>query len=289
MDLSCQECSWMFHCCQSKTQNRQPELAVKWGDSDNFLLTPVYGVRYLKFIILNLEDRMAKKETISLGFDRISRPKSLHEIAYESLKAGILSGRLAVGRTYSELELARELGISRTPVREALLKLSAENLVSFNGRRGISVKYFSRKDLEDLSELRQIIEEAAVAKTVGNLSKDQIRKVRRIIGEQEACIRDNYDENLFLEIDRRFHLALIEASGNRFMIQTYNNIRDNFAITFRGALAKKGRASEVLREHKSIVTALVQENAEMARDAVRNHLVNSKSTVLDYYSGYDEK
>ena len=96
-------------------------------------------------------------------------------------------------------------------------------------------------------------------------------------------------ESSFLEIDRRFHLTLIEASGNRFMIQTYNNIRDHFAITFRGALAKKGRASEVLREHKLVVAALVQENAEMAREAERNHLTNSKSTALDYYSGYVEE
>jgi DNA-binding GntR family transcriptional regulator len=232
---------------------------------------------------------MGKTETTSLGFDRIARPKPLHEVAYESLKTGILSGRLALGESYSELELARELGISRTPVREALLKLSAENLVSFNRRKGISVKYFSRKDLEDLSELRQIIEEAAVAKTVGNLAKDQIRSLKSLIAEQEACIKENYDENHFLEIDRRFHLSLIEACGNRFMIQTYNNIRDHFAITFRGALAKKGRASEVLREHKSIVTALAQGNAEMAREAVRDHLMNSKSTALDYYSGYVEE
>ena len=226
---------------------------------------------------------MGKKETMSLGFNRISRPKSLHEMAYESLKAGILSGRLAAGRVYSELELAGELGISRTPVREALLRLAAENFISFNTRKGVLINFFSRKDVEDLSELRQIIEEAAVAKIVGNLSKDQIQTVENIISKQEECIRGKYDESIFLEIDREFHLFLIEASGNKFMIQTYNNIRDYLTITFRKALTEKGRGIEVLHEHKLIATALSQGNGEMARDALSSHLTRSKLPALKYH------
>jgi DNA-binding GntR family transcriptional regulator len=227
------------------------------------------------------------KETVeSLGLVPLPRSKSLQEMAYDSLKAGILTGRLLPGEKYGELELARELGISRTPVREALLKLEVENLICFNPGRGISVKYFSKKDLEDLTELRRIIEEAAVAKIVGSLSKDQIERVKNILAEQEECVRGGYDENIFLEIDRKFHLSLIEAGGNKFMIQTYNSIRDYFAMTFRGALSKRGRVMEVLREHKLIVKALSEVNLDMAIDAVRTHLINSKSIALSYYDGY---
>jgi DNA-binding GntR family transcriptional regulator len=227
------------------------------------------------------------KETVqSLGLNPLPRSKSLQEMAYESLKTGILAGRLIPGKKYGELELARELGISRTPVREALLKLEAENLVCFNPGRGISVKYFSKKDLEDLTELRWLIEEAAVTKIVGCLSTDQIERVENILAEQEECVRGNYDESIFLEIDRKFHLSLIEASGNKFMIQTYNSIRDYFAMTFRGALSKKGRVIEVLREHKLIVKALSEAKVDMAIDAVRTHLINSKSIAMSYHDTY---
>jgi DNA-binding GntR family transcriptional regulator len=228
-----------------------------------------------------------EKETVgTLGLAPIPRSKSLQEMAYDSLKSGILAGRLIPGETYGELELAKELGISRTPVREALLKLEAENLISFNPGRGLSVKYFSRRDLDDLTELRRVIEEAAVAKIVGHLSKDQIEGVKNIVTEQAEYVGGRYDEGLFLEIDRKFHMSLIEACGNKFMIQTYNSIRDYFAITFRGALLKKGRVMEVLREHELIVEALSDGNAEMALNAVRDHLLNSKSIALNYYTRY---
>jgi DNA-binding GntR family transcriptional regulator len=82
------------------------------------------------------------------------RPKSLNDMAYESLKEGILRGILMAGEVYSELELARRFRISRTPVREALIRLAAENLIVFHPRKGISAVSFNQKDIENLYELR---------------------------------------------------------------------------------------------------------------------------------------
>gem|GEM_PF-92351 len=216
----------------------------------------------------------------------LQRPKSLNDLAYENLKEGILSGRLVAGRIYSELELARGLGISRTPVREALLRLAAENLIVFHPRKGMSINYFSREDIENLFELREAIEEKAVAKVTGHLSKEEIQKLREILKEQEECLRDDFDESLFLEADKRFHLFLIEASGNRFMVQTYNSIRDYITIPAREALTKKGRAMEVIQEHRAIVKALAEANMASVRETVRKHLINSKRMALE---GHDEQ
>lgn len=229
-----------------------------------------------------------KKSNLSAEFLPLQRPKSLNDLAYERLKNGILTGKLVAGEVYSELKLARRLGISRTPVREALLRLAAENFIVFHSRKGMSINYFSKKDVEDLFELRWAIEETAVAKITRNLSKDQIQKIKNIILKQENSIKNKNDEKLFLEIDRKFHLYLIEASGNRFMVQTYNNIRNYVMITAREALMKKGRANEVLQEHKAIVEALSQGDLKKVKAAIRKHLIKSKLTALESHVEMDK-
>lgn len=211
----------------------------------------------------------------------LKRPKSLNYMAYESIKEGILTGKLVTGEVYSELELARRFKISRTPVREALLRLSAENLIIFHPKKGISVNDFDKKDIENLFELRQAIEEVAISKVLVNLSIDQIQTAKSIITEQETCIKNNYDENLFLEMDRKFHLFFVEASGNRFMVQTYNSIRDYMTISARKALAKKGRANEVIYEHNAIIEALSRGDAEKVKESVRRHLITSKLAAFE--------
>jgi DNA-binding GntR family transcriptional regulator len=226
---------------------------------------------------------MNENKTLLDDFGYLLRPKSLHEMVYENLKAAILNGKFVVGVSYNELELARELGVSRTPVREALLRLAAEKLIIFQPRRGITVNYFSKKDIEDLFELRQAIEELAATQVVENLSDDQIKKVKSIIKEQEECIKNNYEEKRFLEIDKRFHLFLIEASGNRFMVQTFNTIRDYITITAREALMAEGRPSEVVFEHKAIFKTLSEKNLERVKEAIKKHLANTKLSVMKYH------
>lgn len=204
----------------------------------------------------------------------------MNDMAYETIKAGILEGKLISGEIYSELDLAKSFGVSRTPVREAFLRLAAENLIVFHPRKGISVNYFSKEDIENIFELRQAIEEAAANKIVGNLSRDHIQSIQETIQQQENCLKD-YDENLFLEFDRKFHLFFVEISGNRFMVQTYNNIRDYITIPAREALRKKGRAKEVLGEHKAIVEALSKGDRERTKEAIKTHMINSKLAALE--------
>lgn len=204
----------------------------------------------------------------------------MNDMAYETIKTGILEGKLISGEIYSELDLAKSFGVSRTPVREAFLRLAAENLIVFHPRKGISVNYFSKEDIENIFELRQAIEEAAANKIVGNLSRDHIQSIQETIQQQENCLKD-YDENLFLEFDRKFHLFFVEISGNRFMVQTYNNIRDYITIPAREALRKKGRAKEVLGEHKAIVEAISKGNRERTKEAIKTHMINSKLAALE--------
>lgn len=224
--------------------------------------------------------KLNKNIKLYKNIDQIHRPSSLNDIIYESIRKAILSGKLVSGEIYNELELARKFGISRTPVREALLRLSSENLIVLHPRKGISVNYFTKGDIEDLFELRQIIEEKALTKIMGNLSENQIQSIKGILADQENCL-EKYDENRFLEFDRKFHLFFIETSGNRFMVQTYNNIRDSITIPARKALKREGRAKEVLYEHRAMFEALCQENSEKVKETLKIHLNKSKLASLE--------
>ena len=224
---------------------------------------------------------MNKRKRSSLEFDQIERPRSLNDIAYEGIKGHILKGKLLAGEIYSELELARTLGISRTPVREALIRLSADHLIVFHPRKGISVNYFSREDIENLFELRQIIE-CAVATKIKNLSRQQIQIMRDLVADQEADLKESGGASFF-EFDRKFHLFFIDSCGNRFMVQTNNSLRNYIATSSQSALMQKGRAEEVVREHQAIVEAIAAGDIEKTIEAVKIHLQSSKVAALESY------
>lgn len=224
---------------------------------------------------------MNKRKRLPLEFDQIERPRSLNDIAYEGIKGQILKGKLLAGEIYSELELARTLGISRTPVREALIRLSADHLIVFHPRKGISVNYFSKEDIENLFELRQIIE-CAVATKIKSLSRQQIQIMQDLVAAQEADLKESGGDSFF-EYDRKFHLFFIESCGNRFMVQTNNNLRNYIATSSRSALMQKGRSEEVVREHQAIVEAISAGNIEKTMETVKIHLQNSKVSALESY------
>jgi DNA-binding GntR family transcriptional regulator len=224
---------------------------------------------------------MKKYASLSPGFKKIQRPRSLTDIAYQGIKENIIEGRLLAGQIYSELEIARKMGISKTPVREALIRLSADHLIVFHPRKGISVNYFNRQDIENLFEMREIIECAAVAK-LRHLSAAQVAALQHLIARQERDLQDSGGQSFF-DFDREFHLFFIEAAGNRFMVRMNNDLRNYIAISSQSALVKEGRATEVLLEHKSIVKALAAGDSGGAIAAVKIHLDNSKVAALESF------
>ena len=122
-------------------------------------------------------------------------------------------------------------------------------------------------------------------KDARKILKEELTKsgYKVLISEDGSIITDSkketYDEKLFLELDKKFHLSIIRLSRNKFVIKTYTNIRDYITITER---TKKERVKEVFNEHESIVEALSQNNIEKVKEAIKEHLNNSKSSVLEY-------
>lgn len=214
--------------------------------------------------------------------DAIDQPPPLAKIAFESLRDSILTGRLRAGEVYNEMALAKELGISRTPVREALLELSAKGLVTFLPRRGVMVNRFSVRDVEEVFEVRAAIELAIVEKVVRAWKSLDLRRLEKALAEQERAI-ERGDKMAFLEADRLFHSTFGEMANNRRLVAILENVRDMIHVMGMEALAREGRPAEVLEEHGRVIEAIKAGKPAEARRTMARHLEKSKESVLEQY------
>ena len=213
-------------------------------------------------------------------FAAIKQPESLAKMAYEAIRQSILSGQWKIGELYNEKAIAADLGISRTPVREALLELASQDLIIFLPRRGLMVNRFTRHDVDEIFELRKAIELAAVEKiTVAAPPFDLFEIEEALLSQRKAVKQKNY--LAFMEADRLFHTSFSELTKNRRLIAILDNIRDMIHVMGAKALALEGRAVEVIKEHQTIFEAVKKGNIEEARRAMAYHLDQSKEAVVE--------
>ncbi len=215
---------------------------------------------------------------------QLEQPESLAKLAYNALRESILSGQMSAGAVYNEKVLAKGLGISRTPVREALIELASQGLVTFLPRKGVVVNEFTSRDIEEIFELRKAIELAAVEKIAkfGKL-KELTRLEKNVAAQRKATEMKNIPE--YMALDRSFHMLLSELTGNLRLLQTMQNIRDMVHLMGLRALTKqRGRVEEVLEEHEKVLDAIRQGNAVEARALMAHHLDRSKEAVEHTHS-----
>lgn len=210
----------------------------------------------------------------------IKQPESLAKMAYEAIRKSILSGQWKIGELYNEKAIASDLGISRTPVREALLELAAQDLIIFLPRRGLMVNRFTRRDVDEIFELRKAIELAAVEKiTLASPPFDLFEIEESLLKQRKAAKEKDY--LAFMEADRIFHTRFSELTNNRRLIAVLENLRDMMHVMGVKALALEGRALKVIEEHQTIFEAVSKGNCEEARRAMACHLDQSKEAVED--------
>jgi len=212
----------------------------------------------------------------------IDPPPALARMAHEALRASILNGRLRPGVVYNETALAEELGISKTPVREALLELAAQGLVTVLPRRGVMVTRFTEADVEEVFEVRRAIELALVEKVAREVAALDLSPVDRALKKQDQAIGE-HDKVAFLGADRDFHKAFGQLARNRRLAAILDNVRDLVHVMGMEALAREDRPKEVLEEHRKVVDAVEAGDPDLARRAMARHLELSKESVLTQY------
>lgn len=180
------------------------------------------------------------------------------------------------------MALAQEMGVSRTPVREALLELSSQGLVTFLPRKGVQVNYFDDRDVEEVFELRKLIELAALDQAVQKATPKDVKKLAGALKQsRDAAAKRNLEA--FLLADRLFHHSLVEVSENRRMRAILENLRDIIHVMSFEAVNRAERMDEVVGEHDAIMRHLEAGERDEARKALVRHLDLSKKAVLDQH------
>jgi len=209
----------------------------------------------------------------------LEAPPSLKDMAFQEIKDAILANRLQPGSIYADKGLSEELGISKTPVREALFDLTARGFFNFSHRKGFQLKMLSEEDTRNLFDCRSIIELAVIRRITPTLSDEAIQTLEIIRGQEEE-IAQSADRIKFVKIDRELHLYLSSLTNNPYLISSLENLRDLIDWTGYKVLSRPERPVEAMREHKNIIDMLTIRDAEGAAGKMEEHIRITERLVI---------
>jgi len=198
--------------------------------------------------------------------------RALYEDVAELLRQRIYNRELAPGSWIDELRISEELGISRTPLREALKVLAAEGLVTMKVRRGAYVTEVSEQDLRDVYALLALLEADAASALCACASEEELSELEAMHEQLElAAHAGSSARERFFELNEIFHRRLLELAQNRWRAQTVADLRKVMKLNRQGSLLKSGRIEESLAEHRAILDALLARDAALAAQRMREH------------------
>jgi DNA-binding GntR family transcriptional regulator len=203
--------------------------------------------------------------------------RALYEEVAELLRQRIFNRTLEPGSWIDELRLAQELGISRTPLREALKVLAAEGLVTMKVRRGAYVTEVSAQDMRDVYHLLALLESDAAAVVALTATDAQLAELQALHQELEAAVADR---DRFFAINERFHMRLLALAQNRWRDQMVADLRKVMKLNRHNSLFKTGRLQESLAEHRAIMSALLARDATAATARMREHFTNGLTAAV---------
>ena len=204
--------------------------------------------------------------------------RSSKDKAYKLIKEAIIARTFSPGQFLSENELSRSFGVSRTPIREALQTLEVEGFIRLIPRRGAQVTEISLKDVDEVYELRLVLECLAGKKLIQH--KDEIcLQLMNDVLKTQIEIMDEKDPVKFIAADREFHLALIRAARNERMYRFYDGLRDHVLRLGIEAVQSAGRFVEVIKEHQAVIDGLESGSYEEFEAAISEHIRITKFRV----------
>jgi len=210
---------------------------------------------------------------------KLDNYKPLRELVFESLREAIIAGQLRPGERMMEIQLAEEMGVSRTPVREAIRKLELEGLVVMIPRKGAYVAGLSLKDIADVFEIRRALEGLAAELAADRITEEELENLERylvIISEQI----ESSDLEKVVATDTDFHTMLYRASRNNRLTQIINNLREQIQWFRTTSLSYPGRMKVALEEHRKIVEAIASRDGELSRKIAMEHIENAENSMM---------
>ncbi len=214
-----------------------------------------------------------------LNFE-LQNHRPLREIVYEQLKIQILTGKIAPGTRMMEVELAEDLGVSRTPVREAIRKLEKEALVVIEPRRGAYVSDVSVKEMVDTLVVREDLEALAASLTAKRITKEELEGLEKKVTDYSEAIASG-DMEQIIRADESFHHKIVALSGNKALIQLFSSVQE-LSLRFRYLYYEDfTRYENMPVEHKEILEAIRTGDGDAARIVSDNHVKKLKEFVVN--------
>ncbi|MBQ1339389.1 MAG: GntR family transcriptional regulator [Ruminococcus sp.] len=205
--------------------------------------------------------------------------RSLRIRVFNAIENAILNGEYKDGDSLNELKISKELGVSRTPVREALMQLELEGLVNNIPNKGAVVVGVSEQDTRDIYEIRIRIEGLAAKLCTEKITDEELHALEKIVDLQEFFLLKNDTEQIW-KLDGDFHKIIYDASRSRplrFMLSNFHNYikkaRDN-------SLHTEGRAEKTVAEHRAILSAIKNNNGDLAEKLTAEHITNAEVNLF---------
>ncbi len=209
-------------------------------------------------------------------------PVPSSERVYQALRHRILAGMLEPGSRLVELQLATEFTVSRTPVREALKRLTAEGLIRVDPVRGIVVSDVDARELEEIFVVREVLDGLAARLAAGRVSSTDLTKLHLLMDMMRDAVRSGQWEGM-VQANIKFHDVLHQAAGNERLRHLTRNLLDFVRRFSNEAFASQERAAEVLAEHEEIIRAMELRDPDLAEKVARRHVESAREYIASQY------
>ncbi len=208
----------------------------------------------------------------------------LRDVVFKTLRQGILMGDLAPGQRLMEIQLANQLGVSRTPIREAMRMLELEGLVVMVPRKGAQVAKISQKGLHDVLEVRSALEDLAMELSCQRITEEELAQLRNAIDNFKAAVKQK-DIQIIAQQDVALHDIIYAATKNDRLIALLSNLREQM-YRYRMEYLKDFTSHQgIIDEHEALYIALSTHDIENAKSTMHNHIYNQVRTVSRSING----
>lgn len=202
----------------------------------------------------------------------------LRDVVFQTLRDAILKGKLKPGERLMEMHLANKLGVSRTPIREAIRMLEKEGLAVTVPRKGAMVANMTEKDLENVLEIRDALDELSVRTACMRATDEDFSNLKKAMGAFEKACKGN-DVRLIVDRDEKFHDIIYRMTDNEKLIEIIGNLREQMYRYRYEYVKDRANYSVLVDEHKKILDGLKERNVDFVQNIMHQHLANQVNAV----------
>lgn len=203
----------------------------------------------------------------------------LRDVVFNTLRKAILTGELKPGERLMEVHLANRMGVSRTPIREAIRKLELEGLVIMIPRRGAEVAQITEKSLKDVLEVRRALDALCVELACDRISAEEEEQLKEACNEFVRATRTK-DATIIAKADVAFHDIIVQATGNQRLIQLINNLSEQMYRYRFEYIKDENRHDSLIDEHKIIYESIVERDKKKAAETAKLHIDNQERSII---------